>query len=237
MKLLVLAGGFGTRLQATLPGIPKALAPVVETPFLMLQLENWIAQGIRSLVFLLHYQADQIKEFLGDMESEIPSGCEVVSLVEPVPMDTGGAVAYAVRELSLEGDFLVTNADTWLGSGIRELEASPAPSMAVVRQQNASRYGQVQFDQSHRATAFIEKNTLGSPGWINAGLCRLSSKMFKNWNGSRFSLEREFFPKLVRCGELRAVPIESDFIDIGVPEDYQRFCHWIESGRRDSLCK
>lgn len=237
MKLLVLAGGFGTRLQSVLPGTPKALAPVGEAPFLALQLENWVAQGIRSFVFLLHHQANQITDFLDTVKSGLLKDCEVVSLVEPAPMDTGGAVAYAVRELGLDGDFLVTNADTWLGSGIRELTASHAPAMAVIRLDDSSRYGQVQFDDSHRVTAFTEKNALGAPGWINAGLCRLRADMFDNWDGSRFSLERQTFPELVQRGELRAVAIEPDFIDIGIPEDYQRFCRWIEAGRKGTLCK
>lgn len=237
MKLLVLAGGFGTRLQSVLPGTPKALAPVGEAPFLALQLENWAAQGIRSFVFLLHHQADQITGFLDTVKNGLLKDCEVVSLVEPAPMDTGGAVAYAVRELGLDGDFLVTNADTWLGSGIRELTVSRASAMAVIRLDDSSRYGQVQFDDSHRVTAFTEKNALGAPGWINAGLCRLRADMFHNWDGSEFSLERQIFPELVQRGELRAVAIEHYFIDIGIPEDYQRFCRWIEAGRKGTLCK
>ena len=236
-KLLVLAGGFGTRLQSVLPGTPKAMVPVGEVPFLALQLENWVSQGIRSFVFLLHHQADQIIGFLDTVKNRLLKDCEVMSLVEPTAMDTGGAVAYAVRELGLDGDFLVTNADTWLGSGIRELTASRTPAMAVIQLDDSSRYGQVQFDDSHRVTAFSEKNALGAPGWINAGLCRLRADMFDNWDGSRFSLERQTFPELVRRGELRAAAIEPNFIDIGIPEDYQRFCRWIEAGRKGTLCE
>ncbi len=236
-KLLILAGGFGSRLQSILPDKPKALAPVGEVPFLALQLENWIAQGIRSFVFLLHHQANQITDFLDGIKSGPLKDCEVKSLIEPRPMDTGGAVAYAVRELSLNGDFLVANADTWLGSGIGELTASHAPSMAVIQLDDSSRYGQVQFDDSHRITAFTEKYTLSAPGWINAGLCRLHAELFKNWDGARFSLEKQTFPSLVGRGELQAVAINSDFIDIGIPADYQRFCRWIEEGRKSTLCK
>lgn len=237
MKLLVLAGGFGTRLKSVLPGTPKALAPVGEVPFLTLQLENWVEQGIRSFVFLLHHQADQIMGFLDTVKNGLLKDCAVVSLVEPVPMDTGGAVAYAVRELGLEGDFLVTNADTWLGTGIGQLTASRAPALAVTQLDDSSRYGQVQFDDSHRITAFTEKSALRSLGWINAGLCRLRADMFGNWDGGRFSLERQTFPELVQSGEVLAIPVEPDFIDIGIPEDYQRFCRWIAAGRKGALCK
>lgn len=236
-KLLVLAGGFGTRLQSALPGIPKALAPVGKTPFLELQLENWITQGIRSFVFLLHHQADLIKGFLAKAKIELLKDCEVISLAEPTAMDTGGAVAYAVRELSLKGRFLVTNADTWLGSGIGKMCTSQAPSMAVIQLKDPSRYGQVTFDDHGTVTAFTEKSALGTPGWINAGLCLLSADLFKPWDGTRFSLERQSFTRWAQGGQLQAVAIDADFIDIGIPEDYLRFCRWIEQGRRGTLCK
>lgn len=237
LKLLILAGGFGSRLQSVLPDTPKALAPIGDVPFLALPLENWVAKGVRSFIFLLHHQADQITNFLSSAKRGLLKECEVQSLIELTPMDTGGAVAHAVRELNLTEDFLVTNADTWLGSGIQELIASAAPAIAVIRLDDSSRYGQVQFDDRQRVTAFTEKNALGGPGWINAGLCRLGVDLFRTWDGARFSLERQTFPELAQRGELGAVIIKPDFIDIGIPEDYQRFCRWIEGGRKGKLCK
>lgn len=237
MKLLVLAGGLGTRLKSVLPNAPKALAPVGQVPFLALQLENWIAQGIRSFVFLLHHQADQIQSFLDDAKAGLLKDCEVVCLVEPVPMDTGGAVAHAVRELGLDSDFLVTNADTWLGSGISQLMAiSGAPGIAVVRVDDATRYGTVQFNDKNRVTAFVEKSVLAGAGWINSGLYRLRPELFRDWDGKRFSLERKTLPELVERGELIAIELKSDFIDIGISQDYHRFCGWIEQGRVGKLC-
>ena len=64
MRLLVLAGGFGTRLKSVVNNVPKALAPVGSVPFLQLQIEHWYAQGIREFCFLLHHQADKIFTFL-----------------------------------------------------------------------------------------------------------------------------------------------------------------------------
>jgi D-glycero-alpha-D-manno-heptose 1-phosphate guanylyltransferase len=235
-KLIVLAGGFGTRLQSLLPNTPKPMAPVGDLPFLHFQIENWISQGVNSFVFLLHHQADQITNFLGKIKNELLKNCEVVSLVEPLPMDTGGAVAYAVRELGLDGDLLVINSDTWLGAGIRELAGSQPPAMAVLRVENAGRYGKVEFNDDYLITAFDEKNELGDSGWINAGLCKLHSDLFDKWDGARFSLEGQIFPRLVNSCKLRAVITTPEFIDIGIPEDYRKFCVWIKEGRRGSLC-
>ena len=236
MRLLVLAGGFGTRLKTAVADVPKALAPVDSVPFLQLQIEHWLDQGLREFTFLLHHQADQIIAFLQSQMSGLLTGCQVDWLIEPTPMDTGGAIAHAVQELGLTDDFLMTNADTWLGGGVRELMQSTAPAMAVVNLPDVSRYGQVHFDQSNHVTAFVEKNAQSSAGWINAGLCHLSTGPFKNWNGRPFSLERELFTTLVTNRSLMAVPLQTDFIDIGVPTDYHRFCRWVEAGRQISLC-
>lgn len=236
MKMLVLAGGFGTRLQSVVAEVPKALAPVGQVPFLYLQIEHWIAQGLRSFVFLLHHQADLIISFLEVEKKGLLTGCQVTWLVEPTPMDTGGAVAYAAKQLNLPGDFLLTNADTWLGAGVQDISQSAAPSMAILSLRDASRYGQVQFDDQFNVTAFSEKSSSQGPGWINAGLCHLNADLFKNWDGQPFSLERISFPELASRGALKAIPLQTDFIDIGIPGDYFRFCDWIEAGRKSKLC-
>lgn len=231
MKLLVLAGGFGTRLQSVVSDVPKALAPVGEVPFLHLQIEHWICQGVKSFVFLLHYQADLIIDFLRKEQNNLLKDCEVKWLVEPIPMNTGGALAFAVEQLNIEGDFLVTNADTWLGAGIKEVWQADSPAMAVVRVGDAGRYGSLQFDEKNIITAFHEKNASMGAGWINGGLCHLQAELFKDWNQKPFSLERDRFVRWTDRGNFRVVPLESNFIDIGVPDDYFRLCRWIESGK------
>src|SRR3546814_2364400 len=97
MKMLVLAGGFGTRLRSAVPDLPKSLAPVAGRPFLHYQLEHWIAQGIRSFVFLLHHQADMVVSFLNERDGDLLAGCDAAWLIEREPLDTGGSIAYAVQ--------------------------------------------------------------------------------------------------------------------------------------------
>lgn len=235
MRLLVLAGGFGTRLRTAVGEQPKALAPIGGVPFLRLQLEHWINQEVREFTFLLYHQAEQIISFLQDQQSELLKNCYVDWLVEPVPMDTGGALANAVRESGLNGDFLVTNADTWLGAGVAELMRSSSPAMAVVELADVGRYGQVRFDPDFHVTRFEEKSTTSAPGWINAGIFRLEAGLFEDWDGQPFSLERRLFVELVRTRRLKAVPLKTDFMDIGIPGDYHRFCRWVEDGRKTPL--
>jgi len=236
MRLLVLAGGFGTRLQSVVTEVPKALAPVGDSPFLHLQIEHWVAQGVSSFAFLLHSHADLIIRFLQEEQVALLKDCEVQWLIEPTPMDTGGAIAYAVEQLHLSGSFLVTNADTWLGTGIADVRQANAPAIAVVELTNAIRYGRVQFDNKNHVTAFHEKGSSTGKGWVNAGLCQLNAELFKDWDRLPFSLERIAFPAMVARGELKAVALNTDFIDIGIPDDYFRFCRWIVADRKGPLC-
>lgn len=233
--MLILSGGFGTRLKPLVDKVPKALAPVGQVPFIYFQIEHWIAQGLKSFVFLLHHQADQIVKFLELEKNGLLAGCQVSWIVEPTPMDTGGAIAYAVQQLDLDGSFLVTNADTWVSKGFQEVSQSAAPSIAVLGQSNACRYGQVKFNKDFYITSFIEKNGNQSFGWINAGLCHLNANIFKNWDGQPFSLEKNTFPALAESGEFKAIPLQTDFIDIGIPRDYLNFCEWIASGKKNEL--
>lgn len=235
MRLLVLAGGLGTRLKEAVANVPKALAPIGVTPFLRLQIEHWSAQGLREFTFLLHHQAEQVIAFLRTQKSGLLRGYQINWLIEPVPLGTGGALAYAVKALNLKDDFLMTNADTWLGGGIQEMTRSAVPSIAAVNLADVSRYGQVHIDHDLRVLAFTEKSGQSASGWINAGLCKLDAELFKNWDGQPFSLERDLFPALVKDGRLAAIPLETTFIDIGIPDDYHRFCRWVAKGRKEPL--
>lgn len=230
-NLIVLAGGLGTRLRSAVPDVPKPLAPILDRPFLEYLIESWIDQGITTLTFLLHHQADLIEAFLNSLQSNGRFGnCAFRTIIESNPMGTGGAVAYAVRQLHMSGPFMVTNADTWLGSGIKRVFDAPLPGMAVIQVANSERYGSVRI-KGDEVVEFVEKQKSSGGGWVNAGLYHLHADMFQQWDGQAFSLERDLFPKLVASGQVHAVPLETDFIDIGIPEDYLRFCRWVESGR------
>lgn len=235
MRLFVLAGGFGTRLKAALGDVPKALAPVADKPFLQLQIGLWVSQGIHNLTFLLHHQADQIIEFLEKQKNQYRGCCEFDWIIENKPLDTGGAVANAIKYLNYRGDFLVVNADTWLGGGVIEVSASEAPALAVVELENTERYGRVFFGSDSFITSFKEKSKGSGSGWINAGLCKLNSQYFEDWNGAAFSMERDLYGPLSDEGSIAAVKLQCDFIDIGIPKDYLKFCQWIKEGKLEKL--
>ena len=236
MQLLVLAGGFGTRLKSVVSSVPKPLAPIMGRPFLNFQMENWTSQGITDYIFLLHYEAKKIIDFIEIWQQENQNrNINVRFVVEDKPLGTGGSIANAVKKLNIRSRFFVSNADTWLDSGFSLLNESPSPSIAVTKVDDVSRYGSVIIGEDNFVISFAEKAANEAPGIINAGISCLDSEIFFSWDGETCSLERDYLPQLAKRGNLFSVCLDENFIDIGIPEDYERFCKWVEKDRISTL--
>jgi NDP-sugar pyrophosphorylase family protein len=234
-EILVLAGGFGTRLKSVTGSLPKPLVPVAGKPFLFHLVDNWYRQGARKFLFLLHHEAAIIEASLDQARSENRwPDSSLRCITEATPLGTAGAVAHAVSEKNLKAPFLVANADTWLGSGLLDVTQSEAPAIATIHVEDTGRYGRVKTENGV-VVAFEEKQPASSSGWINAGLYKLLPSYFEEWLGRSSSLECDLFPWLISNGNFQATQIDADFIDIGIPEDYQRFCRWVELGRKGHL--
>jgi len=233
--LLVLAGGFGSRLSTVVKDVPKPLAPVNGKPFLYYLIENWKAQGLHKFSFLVYFKADHIVDFLKkEQESGILQDCSVEYVFEESPLGTGGAIVNAIKTMGLSESFFVVNADTWTEAGVRELTNLLRPAITAVRVSDVSRYGAVHIN-GNIVTKFEEKNQYSGPGYINAGLYFFDPKLFENYGDEVFSLENELFGNLVQDKEMYVSKIDSNFIDIGIPQDYYRFCEWISSNKNFEL--
>lgn len=234
--VLVLAGGFGTRLKGVLDGKPKPLAPVRDRPFLHFLLDDWLASGIQRFIFLLHYKADQIEEFLGAyfsslMDSEANFSC----LIEPEPRGTGGAVKFATTKVNLPKEVIIVNADTWLPGGVRLLLAAKANCIAGVRIADSARFGGLDVEGG-RVVGFREKDVRGPACLINGGAYRLRTDLFTDRElPVNFSIETDILTRLANEGDLDVFEASDGFIDIGVPEDYEKFRAWVSGGQNGPL--
>ncbi len=221
---IVLAGGLGTRLRGVVGTLPKCLAPVGRRPFLALQLEALRAAGITDVVLSLGYGAQQVIDAIGTLASATP----VRWVVEREPLGTGGAIAHAMDALALD-ECWVANGDTYLEANVSELippldrAGGELLRMALVRVDDRSRFGGVTVSADRRVTGFVEKGR-GGPGCINAGLYRLARAALPAALRGAFSLEQDVLPALAAQGAVTALELHGRFTDIGVPEDYRRFC-------------
>lgn len=224
--LIVLAGGFGTRLQTVLNGLPKPLADINGTPFLQYLLQNWINKGFNDFIFSLHFESNKIIDFLENQKLNHVN-CKFRYVVEPTPMGTGGAISYLLEKVQIENSFFVTNADTWVEDGYSILNEVDSNVIGLVEVDNVRRYGSVLVDDNDFVIKFLEKQDTTRKGFINAGVYKLSKNDFMNWDGNPYSIEIDFFSKLVVEKKLKAKKIITNFIDIGIPEDYFKFCKLI----------
>lgn len=234
--ILILAGGFGKRLRSAVPNLPKPLAPVANKPFLFHLLDNLIEQGGRDFILLLHYQSELIKSSISKyIDNSEASNLSVRFAVEPKPFGTGGAIKYAINLFNIESSFLVVNGDTWLNEGLVKMSDSLVNSLAAIKIKDSSRYGTLEI-VGDDIVNFKEKNKKISDGHINAGMYHLDPSIFKDFHSNEyFSLEADVFPLLAQRCKLKCVKLKTDFIDIGVPDDYRRFCSWSEQGRMNEI--
>lgn len=222
-QIIVLAGGFGTRLKSVLNGLPKPLADINGTPFLKFIVENLINQGFNDFIFSLHYEADQIVDFL-IKENLREKNIKIRFVVEKNPLGTGGAISNVIQETDIDDEFYVTNADTYIANDLDKLDVDVLNLIGVVKVKDTNRYGSVQFNSKGKILEFSEKKFSFGEGYINAGIYKLKKNIFTNWDHKPFSIESDLFPKLVNKGLLNAIKMDTYFIDIGVPEDYNKFC-------------
>lgn len=233
LPMLVLCGGFGTRLKAVLPDTPKALAPINGIPFLTFLMDNWIRQGVTRFVFLLHFRAADVIDFLDQYKCpQKGNAIDISYVIESEPLGTGGAVQHGLMKSNIRDWFLLANSDTWLDDGILALMEGRQPSLIAVNAADVSRFGGLEI-KDELVTNFLEKGRSRNPGWINAGTYLLHRDYFSSQKlGPRYSLETEILNDLAARGVLRALKTDCQFVDIGVPSDYKLFCSWVSTGSR-----
>lgn len=224
VKAILLVGGLGTRLRSVVASKPKVLAPVGERSFLELLVEQLRSQGIRRLVMCTGYLADQVEDRFGDGRAWDVS---IEYSKEEMPLGTAGAVKLAKRYLHDVPEFLVLNGDSFLEIDFHSLLAfhhghgGAIATMAVLRVEDASRYGTVHVDASDRVNGFAEKTGSHAHGLANGGVYVFSQAVLEHIPEGPASLERDVFPRLLDLG-VYAQEQHGMFIDIGTPADYAR---------------
>jgi D-glycero-alpha-D-manno-heptose 1-phosphate guanylyltransferase len=116
--------------------------------------------------------------------------------------------------------------DTFLELEIPQLEAcwkaTLRPLIVARHVDNASRYDVLAVDQDGRIRAFLARGAAPS-GLINAGCYVLPRDLFAGFEArAKFSFEQDYLPAAVRAREFGTFVTRARFIDIGVPEDYER---------------
>jgi NDP-sugar pyrophosphorylase family protein len=226
MHAIILVGGRGTRLQPLTDTRPKPMLPILGMPFLEHQLRYLKAHGVTGVTFACGFMPGEITSYFGEGERV---GLQLSYVIEPEPLDTAGAIAFAARTLEPQR-LLVCNGDVLTDLDIDQLVAAheqheAVATIALTPVEDPTRYGLVRTGPRHEVLAFLEKPTLEEAGddrHINAGTYVLEPSVLELVpERERCNVEREVFPRLVGTG-LHAIGFDGYWNDIGTFESYRR---------------
>jgi len=218
MDALILAGGKGTRLQSVVSDRPKVMAEVNGRPYLTYLFDQLLAANIKRVILCTGYMADYIEDYFGDTYQDLA----LVYSREAKVLGTGGAIRQALDHIQSES-LLVMNGDSYCDVSLkhfREFHHADV-SMVLVRRDDTSRYGRVEFDDDSNVTRFVEKDGQSVGGWINAGIYILNRELVESLPADEnISLEKEVFPTWIADHTVKGFFCQGKFIDIGLPESY-----------------
>lgn len=224
-EAIILAGGLGTRLRSVVADVPKCMAPVADKPFLAYVINALQNRGIQKFIFSLGYKSEVIAQYL---EAEFTSLSYSI-VIEDKPLGTGGAIKLACEKVIGE-NVLIFNGDTYFDIDLKALSDfhfthGAACSIGLKHMQQFDRYGSVALSSTNIISAFNEKKFMES-GLINAGIYALRVQPFlANKFPLVFSFEKEYLEKSTALHHIYGKVFDDFFIDIGIPEDYEKAQH------------
>lgn len=225
MKVIVMAGGRGTRIASLNLDLPKPMFDVAGRPVVARTVDCLQAQGFTDITLTLSYKPEKIMEYFGDA---------VKYFVEEEPLGNAGAIP----KLGLEEDFLLLNADSVLDVNFRrmaEYHEIKGGKATVFTHPNSHPYdsGLIVADENCRVQQWIAKEE-PHPQWyrnrVNAGIHILSPELFTGKTG-KLDLDRDILRPLAGTGELFCYDSAEYVKDMGTPERYAAVCADVTAGR------
>ncbi|HET6881188.1 MAG TPA: nucleotidyltransferase family protein [Pirellulales bacterium] len=218
---VVLAGGLGTRIRHLYPDLPKPMAPVAGAPFVEWVVRYLQGQGVTQFVVSLGHLAEVAEEYFATRSEQ---GCRIRTVLEPTPLGTGGALAFAAQAADPSTEiFVMVNGDSLVLADLSsawQLLADDTIDGVVIALDvaDASRYGRLDVAGDGRLLKFAEKQP--GAGLINAGVYLLRRRLVERFSRQRpLSIERDVFPALLAGGaRLQVERCQAPFLDIGTPE-------------------
>ena len=221
MKVVILAGGFGTRLAELTEDIPKPMVAIGDQPIICHIMDRYAHYGFKDFVIALGYKANVIKDYFysrsvlgGDLVVDFEAGRVKsskrqsldwkVTLVETgLNTMTGGRLKRLLPYLGEE--FMVTYGDGLADININKLVSAHAKSgklATVTAVRPPARFGELKIKENV-VTEFAEKPQMDR-GWISGGYFVLNRSVVETIEGDETMFEREPLESLSKTGQLNA---------------------------------
>ena len=236
MKVVIIAGGKGTRIASVNSEIPKAMIPIGGKPVIEHQVEMAKRYGFRDFIFLTGHLGHVISEHFGNGSKW---DVHITYYQETHPMGTAGALAEVADQLS--DDFFVFYGDTVMDIDMLrmlEFHHSHQADATLLIHPNDHPYDSdiVEIDNGRRIVGFRHKPH--PEGFIRKNLVNAALFIFNKSilsyieKGKKSHIEKDVLTRCLQQG-LRLYGYHStEYVkDMGTPERYQQVCHDWESGR------
>jgi mannose-1-phosphate guanylyltransferase len=222
VKAFLLAAGLGSRLRPITDTIPKCMVPIGGRPLLDIWLEKLDRAGVDEALINLHYLPDVVREYIAAR----PGGPAVSLVFEAELLGSAGTLAANRSWVEGEEFFLACNADNLTDFDLRDLidahqKAGEVATLTAFHSPNPSAGGVLGVDDAGRVISFTEKPDVPASDLVNAGIYAFSPLVLDDIpHTTPADIGYHLLPRLV--GRSTTVSVEGFFVDVGMPEAYQR---------------
>ena len=247
MKVIIMAGGRGTRIAELFPDIPKPMIPVDGLPILEREIRSLASQGFKDLILTVGYLADKIISYFGD-GSQL--GVKIDYFVEETPLGNAGAL-FQLREKIGDEPFFLLNADAAFDvdfNRMLDFHKKHGGLVTLFTHPNSHPYdsGLIIADQDGHVEKWLSKED-ERPQWynnrVNAGLhiidpevLELSLKHLEIDSMTAFpkgkvDLDRQILKPLCGTGKMFCYDSPEYVKDMGTPERF----HQVEADYKNGV--
>lgn len=234
MKAVVMAGGFGTRIQPLTSSVPKPMIPVYNKPMMEYIIMSLRDAGIKDIAILLYFKPEIIKAHFGD-GSEL--GIHIEYFTPDDDYGTAGAVKKA--EKFLDERFIVVSGDLITDFNIPEIikyheDKHSKATITLTSVPDPLQFGVVITDSDGKIVRFLEK-----PGWgevfsdtINTGIYVFEPEILNYIpENKNFDFSKDLFPSIMASGtHIYGYNAKGYWRDVGNPDSYRTSLLEIASG-------
>lgn len=234
MKVVIMAGGKGTRIAQVNATVPKPMIPIEGKPILEYQIETLKKQGYTDIILIVGHMGNVIQKYFGDGSA---FGVQISYIVEEQPLGTAGALYFLKDEI--QNDFLLLNGDIIFDVDIQkflEYHCNQRTAATIFTHPNSHPYdsGIIIADDKNRVTNWLHKEDerLWYKNRVNAGLHMFSPRIFESFHeAKKCDLDRDVLKPLIKEGELSVYDSPEYIKDMGTPDRYYAVIEDIKSGK------
>ena len=254
MKVVIMAGGKGTRIASVRSDVPKPMIQICGKPILEYQIDNLKACGLTDIILVIGYLGDKIKEYFGDGSK---FGVNIEYFVEDHPLGTAGAL---FKMPQLTEDFLLLCGDVIIdvdfnrfiafhkehkawASLVAHPNGHPYDSSLLVTEIDAPKTVGGMPEDTHRVIRWMAKEDERTyyKNRVNAGIELISPKLLKETmkhfvphhpeTPDKIDLDRDVLKPNIPSGKIFAYDTPEYIKDMGTPDRFYETEKDIESGK------